>query len=282
MTRRDMLIAAGLSAAAQTSRLPPVVAFSKHAAKLNWKELGAWSRSAGFDGVDLTVRKGGHVEPEKAAADLKPALETIGNVRMLTTNLTRPEDVSAADVFRSGIPFIKAGYLRYGPNVEESLAGARRNYTELAKLAQKHGVTLGLHNHSGDYVGSLLWDLRDILSSLDAKAAGYYFDPAHATIEGGLGGWKLNTSMVLPRMKMMAAKDFYWEKRNGKWAMVWAPIGEGMVDWKQYFGMLAKAHWNGPISLHVEYKSPDELEAMARDCARLKEFIAAAWASAPA
>ena len=31
------------------------------------------------------------------------------------------------------------------------------------------------------------------------------------------------------------------------------PIGEGMVDFKKYFGFLKKYNLNPPVSLHLEY-----------------------------
>jgi sugar phosphate isomerase/epimerase len=31
------------------------------------------------------------------------------------------------------------------------------------------------------------------------------------------------------------------------------PLGEGMVDFPKFFGMLAAAGFRGPISLHLEY-----------------------------
>ncbi|MCK5101654.1 MAG: sugar phosphate isomerase/epimerase, partial [Cyclobacteriaceae bacterium] len=39
--------------------------FSKHLHWLNFKEVGEFVKHLGYDGVDLTVRKGGHVPPEK-------------------------------------------------------------------------------------------------------------------------------------------------------------------------------------------------------------------------
>src|SRR5215213_6799677 len=43
----------------------PIVMFSKHLAELAWADLGQAVRQAGFDGVDLTVRPGGHVLPAR-------------------------------------------------------------------------------------------------------------------------------------------------------------------------------------------------------------------------
>src|SRR5207244_10403515 len=44
--------------------------FSKHLPRMNGRELGRSLKALGFDGVDLTVRPGGHVDPKRVAIDL--------------------------------------------------------------------------------------------------------------------------------------------------------------------------------------------------------------------
>ncbi len=44
---------------------------------MNWSELARAAKSAGFGGFDLTVRKRGHVMPERVKQDLPKAVETI-------------------------------------------------------------------------------------------------------------------------------------------------------------------------------------------------------------
>src|SRR6185503_4554990 len=79
----------------------------------------------------------------------------------------------------------------------------------------------------------------------------------HAVTEGGLAGWKIALNLVAPRIKMIAIKDFYWEKTPSQtWRPHYCPLGEGMVDWKGYFQTLAQAGFQGPISLHLEYDIP--------------------------
>jgi len=50
--------------AAETSRFQGTLCFfSKHLPRLEARQLGRALRPVGFGGVDLTVRKGGHVAP---------------------------------------------------------------------------------------------------------------------------------------------------------------------------------------------------------------------------
>src|SRR5215207_8462575 len=95
--------------------------FSKHLPDLDWSDLGKAVKDAGFDGVDLTVRAKGHVLPERAAADLPRAIDTIKaqgvSVPMITTELTAASDPTAKPLLqaavKSGVRYFKTGYWRY-------------------------------------------------------------------------------------------------------------------------------------------------------------------------
>src|SRR5207245_3603998 len=51
--------------------------FSKHFQWTDSKEMATIAKDAGFDGVDLAVREGGHVLPERVEEDLPKAAEII-------------------------------------------------------------------------------------------------------------------------------------------------------------------------------------------------------------
>lgn len=282
------MAAAPLAAATSNTRGPQVCIFSKHMAQFGWDELGRKAKEIGFDGVDLTVRARGHVEPARAAEDMPKAVGAVRahalSVPMITTGLTEASDPAArptlATAAKLGIPFWKPGYYRYklAQPVPETVAAVRKAASGLVALSQEYGVAAGFHNHSGDYVGSSVWDTREIIEGMDPKVIGYYFDPAHATIEGGLAGWRISLNLVAPRLKMVALKDFYWEKdSSGKWTVRWCPMGEGMVNWPVVFQSLAAARFTGPLTLHVEYEPADELAAIARDYAFIRKMVSAAW-----
>jgi sugar phosphate isomerase/epimerase len=83
---------------------------------------------------------------------------------------------------------------------------------------------------------------------------GINFDVAHATIEGGLGGWIDSFRIVGSHLRGIAVKDFAWTRdaKGGAQAQ-WTPIGEGMVKLPQFFHMIAGTPFNGPIQMHYEY-----------------------------
>ncbi|HOL72734.1 MAG TPA: sugar phosphate isomerase/epimerase family protein [Bryobacteraceae bacterium] len=286
VTRREFITAAAASAAIAAQAKPALCIFSKHLANLNYDELGKTARQLGFDGVDLTVRTKAHVLPERAAQDMPRAVEAIRShglsVPMITTELVDASHPTARPILataaRLKVPYFKPGYYYYrGRDVETVLEETRRRLAGLAALAQEYGIQAGVHNHSGDYVGEAVWDIRELIRGMDPKWIGYYLDPCHATIEGGLAGWQVSLNLVMPRLKMVALKDFYWAKKDGKWIVQWCPMGEGMVNWPKVFAALASARFAGPLSLHVEYHADDELAAMARDVAFIRKQLAAAY-----
>ncbi len=270
----------------------PIVLFSKHLAELGWRDLGVAVRQAGFDGVDLTVRPGGHVLPARVSEDLPRAVAAIRDggsmVAMLTTGLTQPDDPAARATLQgardAGVPRLKAGYYRYAfADARNELAVATTAFRALVRMAGESGVMLAYHNHSGDYVGAPVWDALQMIEGQPATATGIYFDVRHATVEGGLGGWRAAVQMAAPHLRMLAIKDFYWEKgANGRWRVVDCPVGDGMVDWKAFGAELRKARFSGPMSVHVEYdpggrtqveKTERMLEAMVRDRQRLVSLL---------
>jgi L-ribulose-5-phosphate 3-epimerase len=272
----------------------PQVFFSKHLPDLGWRDLGTAVGEMGFAGVDLTTRPGGHVLPERVAEDLPKAVAAIRDagsyVAMITTGLTDTSDPAARPTFqtagRADVRLVKAGYYRYRfDDVRRELAAASASFAGLVRLAAEAGVVLAYHNHSG-YIGAPVWDAVQMVDPLPVESAAYYFDPRHATVEGGEAGWRVATQLVAPRMRMIAVKDFYWEKRaDGRWRVENCPIGEGMVDWPGFFAEVVKARFRGPISMHVEYdpggRTPVEqrermMEAAARDRARIAAWIAEA------
>lgn len=309
LSRREFLVKTGtavsggawmLEAAAVNPRAVggfrgPFCFFSKHLPMLEGAALADAVKGVGFDGVDLTVRPGGHVAPERARIDLPRALDAIRgrgiDVPMITTGLLSAEEPTARAILETagkhGVRYFKPGYYRYAlSDVRAEVAAVGRALAGLAQLGETCGVELGFHNHEGN-VGASLWDIAPEIDKLPAKWAGYYFDARHAVVEGGRIGWKAATRLVAPRLKMIAVKDVFWEKGDRGWRLRDCPLGQGMVDWMWYSKALADAGFHGPVSFHFEYDiegaNADEqrgrtIEAAARDLEFMRDRITQAYA----
>jgi L-ribulose-5-phosphate 3-epimerase len=286
-TRREFLVSVGAVTAATALAFDAVGAeprltgrfrgpfcfFSKHLPMLEGAALADAVKRIGFDGIDLTVRPRGHVDPARVRDDLPRALDAIRgrgiDVPMITTGLLSADEPAARPILetagRHGVRYFKPGYYNYAlSDVRAEVAAVGRALAGLAQLGEASGVELGFHNHEGN-VGASLWDIAPEIDKLPTRWAGYYFDARHAVVEGGRIGWKAATRLVAPRLKMIAVKDFYWEKGDRGWRVRDCPLGQGMVDWTWYAKALADGGFHGPVSLHVEYDTEWSAAADRRD-----------------
>jgi len=237
--------------------------FSKCLQWLDYPGMAGIAAEAGFDGVDLTVRAGGHVLPERVEDDLPKAAEAAAqagiHVRMIVTDITDPRDARTERILqtagRLGVRHYRLGYYRYNDSdpITAQLDEIKPRLRDLAAMSSQHGVPATFQNHSGvGYVGAPLWDLHYLLHDLDPRWMGVQFDIRHAVAEGGLT-WPVNLRLLARSINTLAVKDFYWARQGGGWTTRDCPLGAGMVDLPEYARMLRRCGVSGPVSLHFEY-----------------------------
>ena len=282
--------------AARPAAEPMICIFSKHLQWLSIPELAGAVKDLGFQGVDLTVRKGGHVEAAQVTIDLPKAVEVLKKaglqVPMMVTDIVDPEHPDTEKILsaasQAGIRYYRMGYLKYDPkmSVAKNLDLHKVKIRKLAELNRKYQIHGAYQNHAGTNVGGAVWDLWELLRDVDPQWMGCQYDIKHATAEGG-SSWVNGLDVLQKHVRCMDIKDFIWQKNNGKWQNVNVPLGEGMVDFKTYFSLLKKHGISGPFSLHLEYPlggadkgskqlsiAPKEvLSAMTHDFQTLKGLI---------
>ena len=244
-------------------KLPSLHLFSKALQFLDYPQMAAAAVTLGLDGLDLTVRPGGHVEPEHFERDLPAAISAIEEAglscEMMTTNIVGTDtqrDYDLLALARSlGVKSYRMGGLRYDEGIHptKSVEQYGQQMAALAKWNGEIGITGMYQNHSGEArFGAAIWGLYLVLKDLDPDEIGCQFDIRHAVTDGGLM-WPDSFRMMKPHIRSLVFKDFKWEIVDGKWRMFNTPIGEGMVDFSRYFRMLEDAGMNYPVSLHLEY-----------------------------
>ncbi len=245
---------------------PSVCLFSKH---LGWitepRKLAETVAAIGFDGIDLAVRPGGHVQPEKVETDLPLMVESARQaglrIAMITTRIDNPRDPCTEAILKTMAILGIRHYRRDGAswdgrsNILGRIAELQPDLRGLAALNKKYGVFAGVHNHSGFELGATPWEIFEIVKDHDPQQLGSNFDIAHATIEGGIGGWRNGFRLLADdkRVRMTAIKDFFWQKVEGRWGAQFCPLGQGMIDLKTYLSLLKEIQFAGPISMHFEY-----------------------------
>ena len=265
---------------------PPVCLFSDQIMKVGYDELGGILKMLGFEGCDLAVQPGGHITPEHADLDFMRAIEAMNgsgvDVYRISTTFTSPADQTLRLAMEwggeMGVPFFRPGHWKYtAGEIEARMVEVQRDILGLANIARATGIAVGIHNATPDYVGGALWDTNMIIRGMEPRLVGYDFDTGYAAAQGGPAGFTTLLRMALPRLKMVTARDCAWSKEGGTWKLAECPLGEGMVDWKEFFATLARAKFTGPISLQIGYPAKDELAAIRKDLAFLKGQVAAAY-----
>lgn len=254
-------IVAQIKSAQKTDQLE-VCIFSKHLQFLDCRALGEKAVEMGFDGIDLTVREGGHVAPSTVKTDLPKAINEIKNggskVIMITTTIESIDNKLDVEVLttasKCGIKYYRPNWLKYptGKTLPESIEMYAQRIKELSLLNKKLGLIGCYQNHAGNLVGGSFWEIYNILKLADQEHFGTQYDIRHAMVEGA-NSWVNGFELLHSQIKTIVVKDYKWELVDGKWQLVNVPIGEGMVDFKKFFHLLKVYNINVPVSLHCEY-----------------------------
>ena len=235
--------------------------FSKHLQWLGYSDMARLASGIGFTGIDLTVRKDGHVLPERVRKDLPLAVEQIRaeglEVPMITTGILDSEDPFSRDILETagklGIGLYRPGWFNYtkGVPVPSVLKEARKQMSKLQAINQANNIAASYQNHAGLSVGSSGWDLLKIIEGLDPEWTGVQFDIRHAMVEGPTT-WPVFLEILSPYINSIDIKDFTW-KNEGEARVENVPLGKGLVPFRAYLEELERLEISVDVSIHYEY-----------------------------
>ncbi len=236
--------------------------FSKHLQWLDYEGMASAAKEMGFDGVDLTVRPKGHVLPENVERDLPKAVDAVRKVGLkadlITTAITGADEKYTEKIIKTasklGIKYYRMGWLKYSESesIPVQLESYKKQLKALEQMNQNYNIHGAYQNHSGDSVGSAVWDIWFLIKDLNPEWLGCRFDVRHAKAEG-LKSWKLGLKLLQPYIKTLDLKDFIYAKTAKGWAVENVPVGEGAVDFKDYFDAISELKIDAPSTLHAEY-----------------------------
>jgi len=272
-----------LSAAPSQPARRVFCAFEKPLTFLSHDELADFMAEAGYDGIEAAVRPGGWVEPEKVEEDLPRLVDALKRrgleITILTSGINRVDQPHAEKVLRTAA---KLGIKRYrmlwytydlDKPVLAQVEALRPVLKDLVQLNREIGISGLYQNHSGpNMLGASIWDIYLLMKDYDPRHLGLAYDLRHSQVEAG-ACWSAQFHLAKSHIQAVCAKDFTWETA----AAPGAPLGKGRVD-KKVIGMLARAGFNGPYSVHVEYLKgkPGRAEcekAFSEDLKVLKNWI---------
>lgn len=254
-----------LALRASTIPMPKLCVFTKHLQFLTSPEaLAEAIAEIGVEGADLALRKGGNIEPERAQEDLPAMVRALAKNRlelsMVTTDVVDTESPMAETVLRAiagaGVKYYRWGGFKFDAKVpaEKQIEALKPRVAKLAALNRKLGLCAIYHTHSGlNQFGAAIWDLHLLLREFDPKEVAVNYDIGHATVEGGYGGWIESLNVTGRHLGGVALKDFVWKKSGANWRPQWCPVGEGMVRFSEFFAMIQRMQFAGPVQVHYEY-----------------------------
>ena len=277
-----LLATGGISSAdSHTATRPKFCAFTKFLQDLSYEELASTIKDLGFDGVEATVRRKGHVLPERVEDDLPKMFEALKaqdiEVTAIASDVLEADELSQK-VLRTasglGIKRYRMGFYKYDPgqSVLPQLDEMRPKIADLVALNRELDMQALYQNHSGaKYMGATLWDLHSLIKDHPVEYMASAFDIRHATIEAGLA-WPKLYDIMKPHIGAIFVKDFQWHDKKAEHV----PLGTGRVDPK-FFEMVKQDKFAGPYSLHVEYLKKEgvqaNIDALRRDFAVLKKWV---------
>ena len=232
---------------APRSRTGPVICLdSRLLLGIDYSQFGTILNGLGFDGCDLSVERGGTVEPEQSPVDLVRAIEVVTGdgleVPIATTSFLGVGEPWARNCLalcgRSGVIHFRSGYSKY----PERILQRRNDIVGLMTYGRAAGIELALPYPAAE----------SLVRALDPDSVGYDFDPSQGSVQP-----------VLSRVRTILLRDV---RKEGD-RLVPCPLGEGAVDWGGFFTALARAKFSGPLTIRPEYPTADTLAAVRRELA---------------
>lgn len=237
-------------------------------------------REIGLDGLDLTVRAGGHIDPAEVAQELplaaKTALEAGTQIPMLTTGITDPTpeaETLLATASKLGINRIKLGYYSYKPfgTLAKQIEETRARIAAVVELAKKYSVLPCVHIHSGAYIPSHGTMLYELLRDFPPGEVGAYADMLHMALEGGSDGWRQGLDLIAPWLSLVAVKNFAFRAQGRdqhgqvQWRHEVVPIADGVSPLPKFVAALKSIGFDGTYSLHSEYEGSGSFKDMSTE-----------------
>ena len=283
------------AARAKAGTRPLLCVYSGCLAKIPYPQLPEIVGSMGYDGIDLTVMPGGHVDPSRYMVDLDRAFQTFQDagieLPMVTTSFTSPSQAYAYAILYVSAE-LGARFCRLGvwppplpqdasaqlTNIRASMM--RNDLAQFAATGARCKITPLMANHAGSYPGRNIPEAEAMLTGIESKSFGYCFDPVQAVIEGrSANAWEAALQAALPRLGAVALSDVALDQDPGGGAVKprMCTLGEGVIDWKKFFSALAAARFHGPVSMHMDYAPASAVNAMKKDLAFARARVEEAW-----
>lgn len=268
----------------------PIAVFEKVFEKLTYDELAEAVAQTGADGIEATIRPGGHIRPDMAADETPKMAEALRNrgkrVIIAATAICSADSPYAESLLKTcrslGIRHYRLGYypLDAARPLRRQVAEARAQLQTLAAVNRELGLQGLYQNHAGArYLGALGWDAAELFDGIDPSAVGIALDLRHLRADTGTS-WKTAATLLKPHIRSIYVKDASWTGPRGD-VLRDVPLDTGFVN-RDVFEFVRRGLRPMPLCLHVEHlgyrafekhEIPAAVQAHQADLAVLRRWI---------
>jgi sugar phosphate isomerase/epimerase len=249
-----------------------IVLNSKFFTELSVEQLGEKTIELGYDGVDICVRPGHPIHVDNVIEALPKAMKVWSGQNLtcpLATAATDITDPNAPEVeglyaacAEAGIPRLKIGFWRFNEEDDywQVIDAARRDLERFSAFSEKYGVQTCYQIHSGACIGSNCAGLMHLINGFDPQHVGAYPDPGHLALDGE--DWAMGLAIIGDYLSVIGIKDALYlpqPDHTPPYVPCFVKVGDGCVDWERYLGLLCKSGFEGPLTVHTEYRFDESI-----------------------
>lgn len=256
--------------------------FTKPWRELPLRQLGTLVCRLGFQAIELPIRPGYQVPPERAGTLLPDAVRILAESGISVASVASTPEHGIVDACAcAGVSLIRdMARVLPGERYTDAEIRLRAEYARLGPALASAGVRLGIQNHAGSFVPNAL-GLRALLSDLDPAVFVAVWDAAHEALAGMAPQYALD--VIAPRLGMVNLKNGYWRRKGDcgatgqAWEVAWTGGQAGLARWDEVVRLLQSSGYSGVICLTAEYSDASAVDRLiAEDAAYARHLLAGA------
>ena len=244
--------------------------FTKHWKTTPLAELGPLVRGLGFTGVELPVRRGFQVVPERAGTDLPAAARQLADAGVTIHSVAAAADEAMiAACADAGVPMIRImAPVRLDESYAEAEARYQREFDALLPALDRTSVTLGIQNHCGREIANAL-GLRSLIGRYDPRHVAAVWDAGHEALNGSEP--ELAIDIIWSHLGRVNLKNAVWLQTaaagaaNTEWEPYWTAGRLGLSPWPRVAAELCRRGYAGAVCITAEYTGERPVERLAAE-----------------
>lgn len=142
-------------------------------------------------------------------------------------------------------------FVKLGRDIQEGKAWdlVLDSMNKIVDAAEKNQVTVTVEAAFNQVVRDY-YTLRELLGHYDSPYLAVNMDPSHLALAGNDVGWVIRK--LAKRIKHVHTKDIFGKPGNEKEHFYFPMMGEGNLDWADFFAALREVGYDGYLSVEFE------------------------------